>query len=113
MHLHTVRSHRVELSEETEHPLHAAEARSLAGRGRVVAVLDGLGGRVEAGQALTLLQHALVSRLEEAVGHLLGFGQGRECMDDIEERVSTRIPWRDGFRFKFKELMCVPLTSYL
>ena len=77
-------THRVELSEEAEHPLHAAEARPLAGRGRVVAVLDGLAGRVEAGQALALLQHALVSRLEEAVGHLFGFvivGRGREWMD--------------------------------
>ena len=86
-------THRIELSEEAEHPLHAAEARPLAGRGRVVAVLDGLGGRVEAGQALALLQHALVSRLEEAVGHLFGFvivGRGREWMDeyDIEEWVS-------------------------
>ena len=63
-------THRVELAEQSEDPLHAAEARPLAGRGGVVAVLNGLEGRVEAGQALALLQHALVGRLEEAVEHL-------------------------------------------
>ena len=66
-------SHRIELPEEAKYPLHAAETGPLADRVRGVAVIDGLLWRVEAGQALALLQHALVCRLEQAVGHLLGF----------------------------------------
>ena len=61
-------AHRVELSEEAEDPLHAGEAGPLAGV--VVAGVDGLDGRVEAGQARALPQHALVRRLEQAVRHL-------------------------------------------
>ena len=64
-------THRVELAEQSEDPLHAAEAGPLARRARVVAGVDpGLGRRVEAGQAAALLQHALVRRLEQAVRHL-------------------------------------------
>ena len=64
-------THRVELAEQSEDPLHAAEARPLARRAGVVAGVDpGLGRRVEAGQAAALLQHALVRSLEQTVRHL-------------------------------------------
>lgn len=70
------RTNLVELSNESQDPIHASEGRSTADLGHFL-----VGQLVKAWGALALTENSLVGGLEQTVGHLVAVEVGREVFE--------------------------------